>query len=43
MDSDGMPLSMQLVGPHLGEAALIRAAAAYQGVTDWHRKQPDID
>lgn len=43
IDSDGMPLSMQLVGPRLGEAALIRAAAAYQGVTDWHRKQPDID
>jgi amidase len=42
LDTDGMPLSMQLVGQHLSEATIIRAAAAYQSITDWHRRQPDI-
>ena len=27
IDTAGMPLSMQIVGPMLGEAAIIRAAA----------------
>jgi amidase len=42
-DSDGLPHSMQLVGPHLGEGAIIRAAAAYQSMTDWHARHPDIN
>ncbi len=42
-DSDGMPLSMQIVGPHLHEPAIIRLATTYQNVTDWHRRQPDMD
>lgn len=41
-DSEGMPLSMQLVAPRLGEAALVRAGHAYQTVTDWHRHHPRI-
>lgn len=41
-DSAGMPLSMQIVGPLLGEAAIIRAACAYQSVTDWHTRHPDM-
>lgn len=41
-DTDGLPHSMQLVGPHLSEGALVRAAAAYQNVTDWHTRHPDI-
>lgn len=41
-DTDGLPHSMQLVGPHLGEGAIIRAASAYQGMTDWHTRHPDI-
>ena len=39
-DQAGMPLSMQIVGPKLGEAAIIRAADAYQNATDWHRRMP---
>lgn len=42
-DTAGMPLSMQLVGPKLGEAAILRAAHTYQNATDWHRRMPDID
>ena len=41
-DRAGMPLSMQIVGPKLGEAAIIRAATAFQSVTDWHTRHPDI-
>ena len=39
-DQAGMPLSMQIVGPKLGEAAIIRVADAYQNATDWHRRMP---
>ncbi len=38
MASDGLPLSMQLVGPHLSEDVLARAAHAFQSVTDWHTR-----
>jgi amidase len=41
-DRAGMPLSMQIVGPKLGEAAIIRAAQAFQNATDWHTRHPDI-
>lgn len=36
----GMPIAFQLVGAHLGEATLIRAGAAFQSVTPWHRRHP---
>jgi amidase len=36
----GRPLGMQLVGPHCSEATLLRAAHAYQQVTDWHLRRP---
>jgi aspartyl-tRNA(Asn)/glutamyl-tRNA(Gln) amidotransferase subunit A len=39
-DDQGLPLGMQLMGPHFGEPALFRAVHAYQQVTDWHTKQP---
>ena len=34
--SSGLPLGMQLVGRHFEEWTLLRAAHAYQSVTDWH-------
>jgi len=40
IDSTGLPLSLQLVGPHLSEGALARAAHAFQKVTDWHTRRP---
>ncbi|MBN9008149.1 MAG: amidase [Rhizobiales bacterium] len=42
MASDQMPLSMQLVGPHLSEDVLARAGHAFQSVTDWHTRRPPI-
>lgn len=40
VDRRGLPLSMQLVAPHLREDTLIRAGHAYQTMTDWHRMMP---
>jgi aspartyl-tRNA(Asn)/glutamyl-tRNA(Gln) amidotransferase subunit A len=39
-DSNHLPIGMQLNAPHLGEAALFRAAHAYQGITSWHKEYP---
>jgi amidase len=36
----GMPIAFQLVAANLGEAMLVRAGAAFQGVTTWHRRHP---
>jgi len=30
LDDDGLPIGLQLMGPHLGEETIIRAAAAYE-------------
>lgn len=38
----GMPIALQLVAAHLDEAALIRAGAAFQSVTSWHRRHPAV-
>ena len=39
---DGLPLSFQMVGPHLSEAVLLRAAHAFQTRTDWHTARPAL-
>jgi amidase len=39
-DADGMPVGIQLVGQRLGEPTLLKAGAAFQRVTDWHRRRP---
>lgn len=36
----GAPLAFQLVAGHLHETTLIRAGAAFQSVTSWHRRHP---
>lgn len=40
LSRQGLPIGFQLVAPHLGEAMLVRAGAAFQGATDWHRQHP---
>ena len=37
---DGMPVGLQLLGPPLEEARLLRVADAYQRRTDFHRRRP---
>jgi aspartyl-tRNA(Asn)/glutamyl-tRNA(Gln) amidotransferase subunit A len=39
-DSRGLPVGLQLMGPHFSEARLLGAAHAYQQETDWHRRVP---
>jgi amidase len=41
-NAKGLPIGFQLVGRHLEEALLVRAAHAYQGVTDWHTRRPTL-
>ena len=36
----GLPIGFQIVAADLGEAKLIRAGAAFQGATSWHRRHP---
>jgi amidase len=40
--SDGMPVSLQLVGRHLDEASLLAAGNAYERATDWHTRRPPL-
>ncbi|HEY5646766.1 MAG TPA: Asp-tRNA(Asn)/Glu-tRNA(Gln) amidotransferase subunit GatA [Pseudomonadales bacterium] len=37
----GLPLGMQLIGPHFAEQQLLRTAEAYQRRTDWHHRRPE--
>lgn len=39
-DAKGLPVAFQLAGRPFAEAALLRAADAYQRATDWHRRAP---
>ena len=39
-DGRGLPVGFQLVGRPFTEGMLLRAADAYQRVTDWHTKKP---
>ena len=38
----GLPIGLQLLGPHLSEPTLLRAAYAYEQATDWHTRHPDL-
>jgi amidase len=38
----GLPIGLQLVGPHLSEALLCRAGHAFQQATDWHTRHPNL-
>ena len=37
----GLPVGLQLVGPHFAEEVLLRCAHQYQSETDWHRAAPE--
>ena len=39
-DAKGLPVGLQLMGPHFSEALLLGVADAYQRETDWHRRVP---
>jgi len=37
----GLPVGLQLVGPHFAEDTVLRCAHQYQSITDWHRACPE--
>lgn len=40
--SNGLPIGMQIMGPHLSEETLFRIGHLYQMQTDWHTKHPQL-
>jgi len=40
--SDGLPVGMQLIGPHFSEETLLRTAHAYETATEWSSARPEI-
>jgi aspartyl-tRNA(Asn)/glutamyl-tRNA(Gln) amidotransferase subunit A len=37
----GLPVGLQIVGPHFGEEKILNAAHLYQKESDWHRRVPE--
>jgi len=38
--SSGMPIGLQISGPHWGEPAVLALAHAYEQATEWHTRRP---
>ncbi|MGD2155806.1 MAG: Asp-tRNA(Asn)/Glu-tRNA(Gln) amidotransferase subunit GatA [Anaerolineales bacterium] len=41
-DHQGLPIGMQLMGPHFREDLILRIGHAYQQITDWHKRKPEL-
>jgi aspartyl-tRNA(Asn)/glutamyl-tRNA(Gln) amidotransferase subunit A len=37
---DGLPVGLQIIGPHFSEAKIFNVGHLYQRETDWHRRAP---
>ncbi|MBN1237601.1 MAG: amidase [Gammaproteobacteria bacterium] len=42
LSRSGLPIGLQISGPHFGEARVLALAHAYQQATDWHRRRPPV-
>jgi len=42
LSSDGLPVGVQLMGGRFAEAMLVRLGRAFQSLTDWHRRRPNL-
>ena len=38
----GVPIGLEISGPHLGEPVVLALAHAYEQATDWHRRTPSL-
>ena len=38
--AEGLPIGLQLIGPHLDESTLLQCVHQYQKVSDWHTRTP---
>lgn len=36
----GLPIGLQIIGPHWGEARVLQVAHAYEQATAWHKRRP---
>src|SRR5690242_14187955 len=39
---EGLPMGLQIIGPHGGESAVFHLAHAYEQATDWHKRRPAV-
>jgi len=42
INSDGLPIGMQLIGGWFTDQTVLNAALAYQSTTDWHTRRPPL-
>ena len=40
--SDERPIGLQMIGNYFDEARLLQVAHAFQSVTDWHQRKPEV-
>ena len=40
--SKGLPIGLQIIGPHGGEEVVFQLAHAYEQATDWHKRRPQL-
>jgi aspartyl-tRNA(Asn)/glutamyl-tRNA(Gln) amidotransferase subunit A len=38
----GLPIGMQIIGPHGREATVLQLAHAYEQATEWHKRKPNL-
>lgn len=41
-DENQLPIGLQIIGPYMGEAVILKAGHAYQQATDWHKQVPTL-
>jgi aspartyl-tRNA(Asn)/glutamyl-tRNA(Gln) amidotransferase subunit A len=41
-DSQGLPIGLQMLGPHFSDERLLEVAKVYQTATDWHKQGPAL-
>lgn len=39
---DGLPIGLQIAGPHFSESKVLALAQAYERATDWHKRKPKL-
>ena len=42
-DEHGLPIGLQIIGPDLAEAQILRVAYAYEQATEWHTRRPNLE